>query len=257
LEKHNLKLQAKYDAMAEQECRWQEEQLTDAEIVLVAYGTTSRIARSAMRKCREKGIKVGLLRPITLWPFPTAALQKTVETADFYLCVEMSMGQMVDDVRLAVDGARPVDFYGRSGGMVPTVAELVARIEELAGISNSEGAGFEKKVENFARQVEQAADALGAKLNDLGRKLDEKLQSPEFAEKTEQLKEKANLVAEKAKTGFMKGMDQLRGAIGNALDTVKKDLADIEAQQAAEKGDNANQSGEAAADSQQDQGGDQ
>ena len=119
LENHCKRLQAKYDLIAKNECRWQEEMLSDAEIVLVSYGTTSRIARSAMRKCREKGIKVGLLRPITLWPFPEEALRKTLSTAKEYLVFEMSMGQMVDDVRLAVNGERPVEFYGRTGGMIP------------------------------------------------------------------------------------------------------------------------------------------
>ena len=229
LEQHNIKLQAKYDAISANECRWQEEQLEDAEIVLVAYGTTSRIARSAMRKCRAKGIKVGMLRPITLWPFPTAALQSTLKTAKRYLCVEMSMGQMVDDVRLAVDGARPVDFYGRVGGIVPTVADLVTEIEMQAGIPSA----FEKQIDGFARQVEQAADNLGAKIDDMGKKLDNKLNSPEFSAKTEQVKQKAVAAAEKAKSGILKGTDSLLGVIGNAVEAVKKDLADIEAQQKA------------------------
>lgn len=232
LEKHNLKLQKKYDAIAANECRWQEEMLEDAEIVLVAYGTTSRIARSAMRRCREKGIKVGLLRPITLWPFPSKALQDTIPTAKRYLCVEMSMGQMLDDVRLAVDGARPVDFYGRTGGMVPTVADLAREIEKLA-----DGAGyqttFDKKIQDIASQMDQAANVLGSKLNDMGQKLDEKLNSPEFTQKTEQLKEKATSTAEKMKKGILKGTESLMGAIGNVFDTVRKDLAEIEAEQKA------------------------
>ncbi len=229
LEQHNLKLQKKYDAIAANECRWQEEMLEDAEIVLVAYGTTSRIARSAMRKCREKGIKVGLLRPITLWPFPTEALQKTIATARRYLCVEMSMGQMVDDVRLAIDGTRPVDFFGRTGGMVPSVAEIVAEIEKLADSDKGYHTAFDKTVQDLASQMDQAASAIGNKLSGMGQKLDEKLSSPEFAEKTEQIKDIAAGTAEKVKQGILKGF----GAIGNVLDSMKKDLKDIEDQQKA------------------------
>ena len=223
LEQHNLKLQAKYDAISANECRWQEELLEDAEIVLVAYGTTSRIARSAMRRCREKGIRVGMLRPITLWPFPTGALQETLKTAKHYLCVEMSMGQMVDDVRLAIEGCRPVDFYGRVGGMVPTVAELVAEIEKLASAPCGGATKFEKRLEDFAQQVNAAADAFDSKIN-------ETLNSPEISEKAEQLKQKAADVAQKAKVGILKGTGSLLGVIGSALETVKKDLADIEQQ---------------------------
>ena len=132
LERHCERLESKYRKIAENECQWQEEQLADAEVVIVAYGTTSRIARSAMRKCREEGLKVGMLRPITLWPFPTEAIRKTMRTAKHYLAVEMSAGQMVDDVRLAINGERPVHFYGRMGGMVPTVAEIVQEIKKYA-----------------------------------------------------------------------------------------------------------------------------
>ena len=96
------------------------------------YGTTARIARSAMRKLRENGLKVGLIRPITLWPFPNAPIQKAAKHAKAFLTVEMSMGQMVDDVRLAVNGQKPVSFYGRTGGIVPSVREIVEQVEALA-----------------------------------------------------------------------------------------------------------------------------
>ena len=132
LEEHNRKLFAKYAVMEQEECRWQEEMTEDADYVIVAYGTTARIARSAMRKLRENGLKVGLIRPITLWPFPNAPIQKAAEHAKAFLTVEMSMGQMVDDVRLAVNGKKPVSFYGRTGGIVPTVREIVEQIEALA-----------------------------------------------------------------------------------------------------------------------------
>lgn len=214
LEKHCQKLQARYDAIAAAECRWQEEMLEDAEIVLVAYGTTSRIARSAMRKCREKGVKVGLLRPITLWPFPEAALRATIPTAKKYLCVEMSMGQMVDDVRLAVNGERPVEFYGRTGGMVPTVSELVEQIVKLNG---GEPAGF-------CKQVEQAMNSVGEKLNEFGKKIDEKVNSPEFVEKTENLKKQVGDAANKAADGLAKGATFIAEGIGKAFDAIKKEF---------------------------------
>ena len=132
LEEHVQKLYAKYAVMEETECRWQEELTDDADYVIVAYGTTARIARSAMRKLREQGVRVGLIRPITLWPFPNAPIKKAAAHAKAFLTVEMSMGQMVDDVRLAVNGAKPVAFFGRTGGIVPTVREIMAQVEKLA-----------------------------------------------------------------------------------------------------------------------------
>lgn len=109
-----------------------EEYLTDdADIVLVAYGASSRVARSAVNKAREKGVKAGLVRPITLWPFPTEALNRAASHAKSFLAVEMSMGQMVDDVKLAIDCKVPVHFYGRTGGMIPTPAEVLEQIEAL------------------------------------------------------------------------------------------------------------------------------
>lgn len=132
LEEHVQKLYAKYAVMEETECRWQEELTDDADYVIVAYGTTARIARSAMRKLREQGVRVGLIRPITLWPFPNAPIKKAAAHAKAFLTVEMSMGQMVDDVRLAVNGAKPVTFFGRTGGIVPTVREIMAQVEKLA-----------------------------------------------------------------------------------------------------------------------------
>lgn len=103
----------------------------DADIAIVAYGTTSRICRSAVRKAREEGIKVGLIRPITLWPFPTETIAKYADTVKQFLTVEMSMGQMIDDVKLAVNGKKPVEFYGRTGGIVPEVNEVYEQIKIL------------------------------------------------------------------------------------------------------------------------------
>ena len=132
LEKHVNRLYEKYAVMEKTECRWQEEMTEDADFVIVAYGTTALIARSAMRKLREEGIRAGLIRPITLWPFPAAPIAKAAEHAKAFLTVEMSMGQMVDDVKLAVDGKKPVHFFGRTGGIVPTVREIITQIENLA-----------------------------------------------------------------------------------------------------------------------------
>ena len=103
----------------------------DAEIVLVAYGASARVARSAVNAARELGIKAGLVRPITLWPYPAQALEATLSTAKGYLVVEMNMGQMLDDVRLVVEGRAPVSFFGRTGGVIPTPAEVLEQIKEL------------------------------------------------------------------------------------------------------------------------------
>ncbi len=230
LENHNKHLQAKYDLMAKNECRWQEELLSDAEIVLVAYGTTSRIARSAMRKCREKGIKVGLLRPITLWPFPEEALRKTLATAKHYLTLEMSMGQMVDDVRLAINGERPVDFYGRTGGMVPTVSEIVSQIEILAGVK-PEPSNFEKAVQDAAQKIDATANYVGKKLDEAGKKINDTINSPAFEQKAQDVGKQVGDAAAKTAQTVHKGITGLVGMIGKAVETVQKDLKDIEDKQ--------------------------
>ncbi|HMM20530.1 MAG TPA: 3-methyl-2-oxobutanoate dehydrogenase subunit VorB [Selenomonadales bacterium] len=128
LEKHNIHLQEKYRTIEQNETRWEEMNTEDAELVLVAYGITSRIAQSAMEKARAAGMKVGLLRPITVWPFPYAPLAKLAKTASAFLSVELSAGQMVEDVRLGVNGAKPVHFFGRVGGMIPSVQEVYDQI---------------------------------------------------------------------------------------------------------------------------------
>jgi 2-oxoglutarate ferredoxin oxidoreductase subunit alpha len=105
----------------------------DAELVVVAFGAASRIARTAVRDAREAGIKCGLLRPITLWPFPTKAIDELCDGgASSFLSVELNMGQMVQDVRLAVNGRASVDFYGRTGGVLPTPEEVLLAIEKVA-----------------------------------------------------------------------------------------------------------------------------
>ena len=130
-ESHNLKLQAKYDVMQEKEVLVKEEMTEDADIIIVAYGTTARIALTAVRKARENGIKAGLIRPITVWPFPTKEISARAKTAKAFLAVEMSLGQMVDDVRLAVNGEKPVYFHGRTGGAIPGVNEIYEQILKI------------------------------------------------------------------------------------------------------------------------------
>ena len=131
-ENHNLAIQAKYDRIQAQEIRWQEKHTEDCEILLVAYGTPARIAMTAVEQLRAQGIAAGLFRPITLWPFPNVPLAHLAnqERVKSILTVEMSLGQMVEDVRLAVEGKKPVHFLGRSGGQTPTVAEIVAAARE-------------------------------------------------------------------------------------------------------------------------------
>ena len=132
-EARNIRLKAKFDEMEKNECRWEEIGTEDADIVLVSYGTPSRIAQSAADQLRAQGLKVGLLRPITVWPFPYARLRELAEGGvKGFMAVEMSQGQMVDDVRLAVGGLKPVSFYGRCGGVVPTVSEVRLAAEKFA-----------------------------------------------------------------------------------------------------------------------------
>lgn len=130
LEQVNLRLQAKYAKACECEVRYQEFQTEDADIVLVAYGVVARICRTTMNMAREKGLKVGLFRPITLFPFPNERLAELAEEGKRFLTVEMSAGQMVEDVRLAVNGMAEVSFYGRLGGMVPSPVDVMKEVEQ-------------------------------------------------------------------------------------------------------------------------------
>lgn len=129
LEKHNRKLQEKFQKIKKELCLFEEISTRDAEIILVAYGTVSRICKSAVKKLRAKNIKAGLIRPITLWPFPTKTIKKAASGAKFFLAVEMSSGQMVEDVRLAVEGKAPVYFYGRMAGGIPEEEEIIKIIK--------------------------------------------------------------------------------------------------------------------------------
>ncbi|MDN5293570.1 MAG: 2-oxoglutarate/2-oxoacid ferredoxin oxidoreductase subunit alpha [Eubacteriales bacterium] len=131
LEKHVNKLMEKYRRIEEKEKRWEEYHTADAEVLLVAYGTSARIAKGAVDRLRREGLAVGLFRPITLWPFPAAELAAVAENCRQVLVVEMSAGQMVEDVRLALGGKLPVHFYGRTGGMLPDLNYLVQLVREL------------------------------------------------------------------------------------------------------------------------------
>lgn len=125
------RLAARYALITKNETRVEEFMMDDAEYCLTAYGTTARIAKSAVLKARSMGIKVGLIRPLTVWPFPSAVYAKAAEHVKGFVTVEMSMGQMVEDVRLAVDGKKPVRFYSTLGGFVPTPAGMIEEIVKL------------------------------------------------------------------------------------------------------------------------------
>jgi 2-oxoglutarate ferredoxin oxidoreductase subunit alpha len=125
MEKHNLHLKEKYEQMEKEEVRFEEIETEDAEYLFVAYGSSARIAMKAVELARKEGIKVGLLRPITLFPFPKKRLRELSDQVKGMLSVELSLGQMVEDVRLAVECRIPVEFYGRVGGVIPTPEELI------------------------------------------------------------------------------------------------------------------------------------
>ena len=131
LEAHNVHLMEKYRRM-QAEVRFEAYLMDDAVVAVAAYGLVARIARTAVDRARAKGIRVGLLRPITVYPFPTQAFAAAGGRVAGILTVEMSAGQMVEDVRLAVEGRVPVRFYGRLGGVTPTPPELLAEIEQIA-----------------------------------------------------------------------------------------------------------------------------
>ncbi|MDI6813700.1 MAG: 3-methyl-2-oxobutanoate dehydrogenase subunit VorB [Desulfitobacteriaceae bacterium] len=131
LEEHNLKLKEKYDHMVAEETRAESYFTEDSEIVLVAYGSSARVAKAAVDQARAQGIKAGLFRPITLFPFPKHQIQEACQNAKQVLTVEMSLGQMVEDVRYNLEFRIPVHFYGRVGGMVPTTRAVFDEIKRL------------------------------------------------------------------------------------------------------------------------------
>ena len=130
MEQVNLRLQEKYAAI-QSEVRYEEIQTEDAEILLVAFGLSSRICQKTVDLAREKGIKVGLLRPITVYPYPYARLKELANQVEFMLTVEMNAGQMVEDVRLAVEGKAPVHFIGRMGGMILSPEDILHKLESV------------------------------------------------------------------------------------------------------------------------------
>ena len=134
-ENHNIDLFKKYAEIEKNEVQVETYNLDGAELVFVAYGTTARIVKNAINSLAKEGIKTGLIRPITLWPYPSKAIEEAAEKASVkaFMSVEMSMGQMVEDVRLAVNGKKPVYFYGRTGGMFPTPKAIVEEAKKIIG----------------------------------------------------------------------------------------------------------------------------
>lgn len=128
-EQYNLMLQQKFRLIKETEQRWQAYQTEDAEVIIVAYGIVARIALSAIKKARDKGLRVGMIRPITLWPFPEEAFKGLDDK--YFFVVELSAGQMVEDVKLSVKDKDRVQFYGRMGGMTPTPEELYQKLCDI------------------------------------------------------------------------------------------------------------------------------
>ncbi len=131
LEKHNLILKRKYERIKKKEQRAQDYRTQDAKILIVSFGSQSRISKEAVEILRKKGIKAGLFRPITLWPFPEDSLKRISKKVKFILVVEQNFGQMVEDVRLAIRDKKPVYFFGRAGGGIPTATQIVNFIKKL------------------------------------------------------------------------------------------------------------------------------
>ncbi|MDR4508638.1 MAG: 3-methyl-2-oxobutanoate dehydrogenase subunit VorB [Candidatus Brocadiaceae bacterium] len=131
LEEFNNHLQEKYKNIEEHEVRYEAVNIQNADVILVAYGTSARICKEVVKKSQQLDFKVGMIRPITLWPFPKKFIRKISENAQCILTVEMSAGQMVEDVRLSVEGKCPVYFYGRTGGGVPASSEVIKKIVEI------------------------------------------------------------------------------------------------------------------------------
>ena len=131
LEKTNFERFEKYAVIEDKEVMCEEYMMDDAEICIAAFGIAARVAKNAINEARAQGIKVGLLRPITLWPFPTKQFAKAAENIDKFISVELSMGQMIEDVRLAV-GGKPVTLCNRAGGMIPSPEEVLAAIQKAA-----------------------------------------------------------------------------------------------------------------------------
>ena len=133
LEEIDWRLKRKYDEISEKEVLFEEIQTEDAEILIVAFGSVGRISKTVLRELREEGVKVGLLRPITLWPFPEKKLYELAGRIDKFFVAEMNTGQMVEDVERSVKGRTEVSFYGRPGGVIPTPKEIEEKIKKILG----------------------------------------------------------------------------------------------------------------------------
>ena len=138
MEERNLQLFKKYEEIEKNEVRYEEVMLDDAEIVMVAYGTASRIARSVIDEAREAGVKVGLFRPITIWPYPHRQIRNLAERVKDLLVVEMSLGQMWEDVRLAVEGRARVHLHGRTAGGIPQQGEIIDQLKRILASKGDE-----------------------------------------------------------------------------------------------------------------------
>lgn len=132
LEEHNYHLQRKYDVIEANELQYEMDRTEDAELVFVAYGTMARVVKNCVNEMRAEGLKVGLIRPKTVWPYPYKAFDEIPACKNLFV-IEMSLGQMVEDVKLGSNGRYPVHFYGRPGGMVPEPKEIIARAKEIMG----------------------------------------------------------------------------------------------------------------------------
>jgi 2-oxoglutarate ferredoxin oxidoreductase subunit alpha len=132
LEKTNFERYERYETIKENEVMYEEYMMEDAEICVVAFGIAARVSKNAINEARAKGIKVGMIRPITLWPFPEKAIAAAAEKAKKFISVELSMGQMIEDIRLAVNGKAPVTLCNRTGGMIPAPEQVLEAIAEAA-----------------------------------------------------------------------------------------------------------------------------
>ena len=130
MERNNIRFQAKYSKIQENEVRYEAIDCDDADYIIVAFGSSARVCQKTIQLARAKGHKVGLLRPITLFPFPTEKIKELAQRAKGFLSVEMNAGQMVEDVRLAVNGKVPVEYYGRMGGIIPSPDEVEKALEQ-------------------------------------------------------------------------------------------------------------------------------
>ena len=133
LEKTNIERYERYKIIEENEARWEEYMMDDAEYCVVAFGIAARVSKNAVVAARKEGIKVGMIRPITIWPFPKKPIAKAADQVKAFISVELSMGQMIEDIRLAADCKKPVDLCNRVGGMIPSPEQVLESIKKAAG----------------------------------------------------------------------------------------------------------------------------